>query len=92
MYVLIRDNYRYHALQAQSPDPVVRACGMGSPTDHPTLLLALLGYYDPEDDGQGIGRGGRRTQTGTGDVKAADRTAGSSRARARGATTKILFH
>ena len=59
--------------------------------DRPTLLLALLGYYDPEDDGQGIGRGGRRTQTGTGGVQEADRKAGFSGVRARGATTKILF-
>ena len=37
---------------------MVRARGAGSSTDRPTLLLALLGYYNPKDDGQGIGRGG----------------------------------
>ena len=59
--------------------------------DRTTLLLALLGYYNPEDDGQGIGRGGGRTQMGTRGIQEANRKAGFSRVRARRATTKIIF-
>ena len=44
---------------------------------------------DPEDDGNGVGEGGGTY--GEQSIQEADRKAGSSGMRARGATTKILI-
>ena len=41
---------------------MVRACGAGSPTECPTLLLALFrALRDPKDNGHVIGTGGEDT-------------------------------
>ena len=61
---------------------------------HPwTVKQCYLPYVrvlrDPEDDGHGVGRG--EETDGDRSVQEADRKAGSSRMRTRGATTKIIF-
>ena len=71
--------------------PVVCTRGAGSPTGvQKHSKLTFKGLRDPEEMAMEYGGGGE-TRTGTRDVRAAARTAGSSGARVHGAITKILF-
>ena len=77
------------ALAVTWPVPAPVAQGHHGPLN--TATCPIRGLRDPEMMTMEYGGRGGRTRTGTRDVKAADRTAGSSGAGARGATTKILF-